>query len=286
MHFRNLQRLVSFQNIQLTQFLFAVTLCIIENVCIFDNTGANLDHRIFTDERIYDRLEYIGRFCFREIIVCFKDFICLLIQSVAWTFVSTREISNNIIQKVGNTSQFSRCTHTYRHDTSILHIRSQSSRNLCDRKLIPLKVTIHELFTRLCYRFQKNFTVFIQIFLRIFRYRAFLFAALVDELTSGFLDNVYISYKFTILADREMKRSNSLAIKFCQILNNLTVADIILIHTSYKNHSRKFIFLTDIPCFLCSNLNTSFAGDNNHCSVGCAHALFHLTNKIEITRSI
>ena len=86
--------------------------------------------------------------------------------------------------------------------------------------------------------------IFLEIFIQVFRNRAFLFFTFIYVFTSGLFYYVYISYEFTVFTDREMKRCDLLAVEFCKLFYNFTVADIVYIHICYKDHSRKFIFLT------------------------------------------
>ena len=86
--------------------------------------------------------------------------------------------------------------------------------------------------------------IFLQIFIQVFRNLAFLFLTFIYVFTSGLFYNVYISYEFTVFTDREVKRCDLLAIEFCELLYNFTVADIIYVHICNEDHSRKFIFLT------------------------------------------
>ena len=83
-----------------------------------------------------------------------------------------------------------------------------------------------------------------------------------------------------------MKRSDSLAVQLCQLFHDLTIADIIHVHICNKDHSRKLIFLAEIPCFLCSDLNTGFTGNYNDCCICCTYCFFYFTYEIEISGSI
>ena len=104
MKFRNLIRLGAFQNIQLIQALFLSFFYIEKCIIGFDNTGSNLDKGIFADKRVNNGFPYICGFRFGKIIICLKDLICLLGNSVARTFIRAWEISADIIQKVGYAS--------------------------------------------------------------------------------------------------------------------------------------------------------------------------------------
>ena len=86
--------------------------------------------------------------------------------------------------------------------------------------------------------------IFLQIFIQVFRNRAFLFLTFIYVLTSCLFYNIYISYKFAVFTNREVKRCDLLAVEFSELFYYFTVADIIYVHICNKDHSRKFIFLT------------------------------------------
>ena len=97
MKLRNLDRFASFKYIQLIQLLFCIFVNIENDIITLDNAGFHFDHRIFSDERIDDRLKYLGGFCFCKIIICFKNLVCLCIDAGYTAFVRTWEILHNII---------------------------------------------------------------------------------------------------------------------------------------------------------------------------------------------
>ena len=128
--------------------------------------------------------------------------------------------------------------------------------------------------------------IFLKIFCQIIRNRAFFFTGLVNVSSSGLFHNIDITYKLTVFTDREMKRSDPLAIQLCQLFHDLTIADIIHVHIGNKDHSRKFIFLAEIPCLLCSNLNTGLTGNNDDRCICCTDGFLNFSHKIEISGSI
>ena len=104
MKLRNLIRLGAFQNIQLIQTFFLSSFYIEKSIIGFDNTGSNLDKGIFADERINDCFPYICGFRFGKIIICLKNLICLLGNSIAGAFIRAWEISADIVKKIGYAS--------------------------------------------------------------------------------------------------------------------------------------------------------------------------------------
>ena len=128
--------------------------------------------------------------------------------------------------------------------------------------------------------------VFLQVFGQVIRNRAFFLAGLINISSSCLLHNIDITYKLTILTDREMKGSDPLAVQLCQLFHDLTIADIIHVHICNKDHSRKFIFLAEIPCLLCSNLNTGLTGNNDNRCICCTDGFLNFSHKIEISGCI
>ena len=74
----------------------------------FQHTGAYLDQRIFTKERIRDGLKYIGRFCLGKVIIGLKDLVSLLCDTIAGTSAWAWEVTADIIQKVRYTAMVHR----------------------------------------------------------------------------------------------------------------------------------------------------------------------------------
>ena len=128
--------------------------------------------------------------------------------------------------------------------------------------------------------------VFFKIFVQIFRNRTLFLAGFVNIFSSCLFYNIYVSHKFTILTNREMNRRNFFAIKFCKLFYNFTVTYVIHVHVCYENHTRQFIFFTEIPCLLCSNLNAGFTGYYDDCCVCCAYSFLYFSHKIKVSRCI
>ena len=286
MKFRNFDRFGAFKYIKFVQTFFNTLFYVKQSIIRFDNTGCNLNERILAEERIGDCLPYICRFCFCKIIICFKNFIGLLGNTVAGTFVRTREISADIIKKVGYTTKIDRGTHAYRNDACVLYICCKCCGNFCYGELISFEVTIHKFFAGLCYRFHKDIMVFLQIFIQVFRNITWFLARFVNIFTTCLFDNVYVTDKFAVFTDREMKRCDFFAIKFGQFFYYFSIADVIHIHVCYEEHTRKFIFFTEVPCLLSTYLYTGFTGNNDDCCICCADSLFYFTHKIKISRCV
>ena len=77
MKLRNLNGAASFKHIQFAEFFLCLFGHIVKGIIVLDNTGADLDERIFTDEGIHNGLEDLSRLRFCEIIICLKDFVAL-----------------------------------------------------------------------------------------------------------------------------------------------------------------------------------------------------------------
>ena len=80
-------RLVGSHHIQLADLLLGLSGCIVQCIIRFDNTGANLDQRIFSDKRICDSLEYICRLGSCKVIIALEDLVGLHIDTGAFLLV-------------------------------------------------------------------------------------------------------------------------------------------------------------------------------------------------------
>ena len=56
-----------------------------------------------------------------------------------------------------------------------------------------------------------------------------------------------------------MERRDPLAVESLQILDDLTIAGIIIIHVGNKDHPGKIVFFAVFPCLLGSNLHTGLS---------------------------
>ena len=255
MKFRHFLRLIAFQYIQFIQLFFGIFLHIVENIVILDNPGAHFDHGILAQKRVHDGLKYVSRFCFAKIIIGFKNLVGLLVQTVAASLIGAWEITYNIIQQICHTHQVHRRPHTYRHHGTLLHVGSKSCRNLCNRKFVTLQIPVQKFFAGLSHRFNQHFTVFIQVFLKMFGHRAFFFLSFFNISSARFLHHIHISHKFSAFTDGEMKGCDPLAVQFCQLLHHIAVAHVIHVHLCDKDNPGQFIFFTHFPGFLCSHLH-------------------------------
>ena len=105
---RNFDRFGTFQNIEFIYTLLCSLLYIEKCIIGFQHTGAYLDQRIFTKERICDGLKYIGRFCLGKVIIGLKDLVSLLCDTIAGTSAWAWEVTADIIQKVRYTAKVHR----------------------------------------------------------------------------------------------------------------------------------------------------------------------------------
>ena len=97
MQFRHFYGFGTFQYIQLIQFLFRFFSRIVQRVITLDNTGADFDKRIFTQEGVYNGFKYIGRFCLCKVIICLINFVCLCVHTGTGFLVRTWEIAADVI---------------------------------------------------------------------------------------------------------------------------------------------------------------------------------------------
>ena len=128
--------------------------------------------------------------------------------------------------------------------------------------------------------------IFLKIFIQVFRNITRFLACFVNIFTTCLFDNIDITNKFAILTDREMKRCDLFAIKLSQFFYYFSIADVIHIHVCYEEHTRKFIFFTEVPGLLSTYLYTGFTGNNDDCCICCADSFFYLTHKIKISRCV
>ena len=105
---RNFDRFGTFHDIKLVYTLLCSLLYIKKCIIGFQHTGAYLDQRIFTKERIRDSLKYIGGFCLGKVIIGLKDLVSLLCDTIAGTSAWAWEVTADIIQKVRYTAKVHR----------------------------------------------------------------------------------------------------------------------------------------------------------------------------------
>ena len=105
---RNFDRFGTFHDIKLVYTLLCSFLYIKKCIIGFQHTGAYLDQRIFTKERIRDGLKYIGGFCLGKVIIGLKDLVSLLCDTIAGTSAWAWEVTADIIQKVRYTAKVHR----------------------------------------------------------------------------------------------------------------------------------------------------------------------------------
>ena len=131
MELRNLYWLAAFHHIQLIQLHFFISVYVVKQVIIFDNTRCYLHKRIFSNKRIHNGLEYKCRFCLCKVIICFINLTGLHIDTGNRSLIRAREILYNIIQKIDYTLEIHRGTHSYRYNRAFVNIHRQRSHDLC-----------------------------------------------------------------------------------------------------------------------------------------------------------
>ena len=283
---RYFDRFGAFEDIQFIQFFFGFLIYIIEYIVALDDTGANLDHRIFSKERIHDRLENGRALRFCEIVICLENLVRVEVDAGTRTGGRIREVSADIIKKVRYALQIDRGAHAYRNDGAVSYVHGKRCGNLCYRELFSAKVAVHKLFTCFCHGFHQGFTVLLQIFYGVIWNRAFFFFIFFDISAAFVLYNIDISYKFTVFTQRHMKRCDSFSVQFGELLNDFSVADIVLIHFRYEDHTRKIVFLAEFPCFLGSDLHAGLSGYHDYSGICCGSGFLCFSYEIKHSRSI
>ena len=138
MKLRNLIRLGAFKNIQLIQTFFLSSFYIEKSIIGFDNTGSNLDKGIFADERISDCFPYICRFRFGKIIICLKNLICLLGNSIAGAFIRAWKYPQISSRRL-DTPQITGAPRTYRNNASVLYVVARAAETSVTENSSPSK---------------------------------------------------------------------------------------------------------------------------------------------------
>ena len=83
-----------------------------------------------------------------------------------------------------------------------------------------------------------------------------------------------------------MKRCDSFSVQFGELLNDFSVADIVLIHFRYEDHTRKIVFLAEFPCFLGSDLHAGLSGYHDYSGICCGSGFLCFSYEIKHSRSI
>ena len=80
----NFDGLGAADDMQLAELFFLVLRDIVQNIVVLDNAGADLDQRIFAEERICDGLEDLRGFGLLEIVVGIEGVVAVFIQTGAF----------------------------------------------------------------------------------------------------------------------------------------------------------------------------------------------------------
>ncbi len=105
-------------------------------------------------------------------------------------------------------------------------------------------------------------------------------------MSSGLLYDVDIADELAVLTDRHVERRDLLSEELLQLLDNLAIAHVVVVHLRDKNHSRQVVLLAEFPGLLRSDLYAVLTRDNDDCRIGDADSLFHFTDEIKISRCI
>ena len=100
------------------------------------------------------------------------------------------------------------------------------------------------------------------------------------------MNNVYITCNGSAISHRNEKRSNRFTEFFFQTVNNCSEINVFFIYFINKDNFRDFIFVSKLPCFFCTNLNSCFTAYHNNYTVGSGNAFNHFSLEIKKTGSI
>ena len=273
--------LIASHDIKLVQLLFCFCRRVEQYIVRFNHTGANLDQRIFSNERVRNGLEHIGRFCFGEIVICLEDLVGLGVDAGTLLLVRRRQKLHDVIQHIMDVPKLDAGAHGYRNDTSVIHIHLHGSTDLTHRELFACKITLHEFLAGLCHRIHHGFPVDVKVRLTVIRNLTVLSGADAGETASCHLHDIYVTYKLLILTDRLIERRNLLAVQIRQRLHYFTERSIVHIHIRYKEHARQLVFLTELPCLLRPDFHACLTGYDDDRRIRRCHCLFHLAYEIK-----
>ena len=146
--------------------------------------------------------------------------------------------------------------HQHRNDGTVMHAYTQCRTDLILGKCIAAEVSLHELLAGLGNRLQQSLTADLQILLGVIRNIELIYGTLVIPALCLLLDNIYVTNELLILTDRKVERCDMLSVQLLQRLNYFTEAGLVVVHFRNKEHTREFTLLTEIPCTLCSYLDS------------------------------
>ena len=125
-----------------------------------------------------------------------------------------------------------------------------------------------------------------KVLFQIIRNRAFFLFALSHIFPAGFLYDVDIADKLAVFTDRHMQRSDLLAVELLKLFNDLTIADIVIVHAGHEEHAREISLFAEFPCLFCTNLYAALAGNHDNSSIRNADSFFHFTDEVKETRCV
>ena len=210
MEFFDFFRFVTFHDIDLARLLFGTCLCIVENICAFNNAGHHLEEAVAADKRIDHRLENISALDERIIIIGFKRLIGGSVDACTLAISRSREIIYDVRHQAGHISACQGRAHDYRDDITFRHTGTQRVADLIGSELLAFKISFHKLFARLGNCFDHLIAVTLKIFFGCVRNRTLFPLDVVGELASFIEDDIDIAGQFTVLTQRHVQRSDFL----------------------------------------------------------------------------
>ena len=274
------------QNVKLADLFLGILVLVVEHIVSLQYAGIDLDQRIFSDKRIHDRLEHIRRLRLGEIEVRLKGLIGLRIDTRAAAVFRRRQVLDHIDHHRKHAAAERIGAHQHRHDRALRHICAERLTDLVLGKLLAAEVTIHKLFAGLRHGFHQCFPAELQILLGVIRYVARLHRPVVLPRLGALLDDIDITDKLSVLADRQMERRDLFAVQLLQILDDLTEGCVIDIHLGHEDHARQMVLLTDLPRAARTALHSVLAGNDDDRSIRGGSRFLYLAQEIQRSRRI
>ena len=100
------------------------------------------------------------------------------------------------------------------------------------------------------------------------------------------LDDIDKADKLLVLTNGKLQRCNALTEAGLQSQKKLAVARLVIVHIGHKENARQAKLLAELPRLDGAGLHARLAVNHNHGCIRRCDCLFHLTDKIEITRGI
>ena len=262
--------------------LLCLKIGIIDSFISLEGTGADLDQAVAADERIHDRLEDecgLG-LCVVEFSLKFlTGLIVLAGQGVA---CGIGHIADDVIKNVLNAAALCGDAALYRNDGTVKDIGSDSFTDFFYCEGIAAEIALHKLFVGLGHGLHQGLVVVLQAVLAAVGNITGC-GLLAVPLVALLLDDADTADSLVAFVDREMEGNDLGAVKIGESLNGPVIVGVIEIHIGDIDHSGKIVFLTEIPCALCTDFDACLTGDNDDSCICNADSFLHFTDEIEIS---